>query len=663
MCGIAGILRAPNASPELRVEAVKPMLTALRHRGPDGEDSWIDRHAGLALGHRRLAIIDLSEAGRQPMASADGQLIITFNGEIYNFAALRRELAALGHRFRGGSDTEVMLRAIECWGLEPALQRFCGMFAFALWDRRKRVLHLARDRIGKKPLYVACLPGAILFASELKAFHTVPGFAPVIDRQAVASYLARGVVPDSACIYEGVFKLPPGATLSISARDLAEGADAASLKASCRRWWSLAEVAARGRKEPFLPIGEDLVSALDGLLRLTVRERMVADVPLGAFLSGGVDSSTVVALMQAQSERPVRTFTIAFGEPGYDESGDAARIARHLGTDHTEFKLSPAEAREVIPELPRIWDEPFADESQIPTLLVSRLARQEVTVALSGDGGDECFAGYQRHFRMARLAPLLAAPAGPRRAIAGALNHLSGPFMKRLAADLPMPERLRRTIEDGRLERLAGLLEAGDRHLYDSLTRLTDRRLARDAEAADATFAHLDDLVSRLVYRDMTGYLVDDILVKLDRATMATSLEGRCPILDHRIIEFAWHLPTAAKVRRGRGKWILREVLARYVPRSLFERPKQGFDVPIGAWLRGPLRAWAEELLSPSKLSRHDLLDVEGVRQCWAEHLDGRRDHSRILWAVLMLQAWLDEVSVQPVAAPVREFESKSLAE
>lgn len=658
MCGIAGIFRTPGAAPDLHVGAVGSMLATIAHRGPDGEGTWIDREAGIALGHRRLAIVDLSEGGRQPMLSEDGQLVVTFNGEIYNFLALRRELEAVGHRFRSTSDTEVLIRAVEAWGLEPALRRFCGMFAFALWDRRARVLHLARDRMGKKPLHVACLAGALAFASEIKALRTVPGFKARIDRQAVAGFLSRGVVDGNACIYEQVFKLPPGSRLSLTAADLARGADAATLASACRPWWSLGGTAERGRADLFEAGDDGLVSALDNLLRQVVGERMVADVPLGAFLSGGIDSAAVVALMQAQSARPVRTFTIAFDESGYDESPGASRVARHLGTDHTEFRLSPEEAIRTIPELPRIWDEPFADESQIPTLLISRLARRDVTVALSGDGGDECFGGYYRHFIVSRLAGLIAAPEPVRRAAAALVLGLSGRGARRIAGMLPLPGRVRRIMEGDSLIRLGRLMQGGEDGLYERLTRLSAispsqvRDRAEPPHAADP-----GDILSRMILRDMAGYLPDDILVKLDRATMAVSLEGRCPLLDHRVVEFAWRLPNRVKVRGGRGKWILREVLARYVPRALFEGPKRGFDVPVGAWLRGPLRAWAEDLLTPAMLARHDLLDAAVVRRCWSDHLAGRGDHSRILWAVLMLQAWLDEHARQAsgAAAPALE--------
>ncbi len=658
MCGIAGILLPPNAADTRALGAIKPMTASIRHRGPDSDGFWADHAAGIALGHRRLAIVDLSEAGHQPMLSASGRLVISFNGEVYNFATLRRELEDIGHRFRGSSDTEVMLCAIECWGLERALRRFTGMFAFGLWDREARMLHLARDRMGKKPLYVARIGRALVFASELKAIRAFPGFEARIDRQAVAAMLARGAMPDRCCIWQDVFKLPPGASLSVSADDMTGAPGTAALKAEVHQWWSLADVAERGRSAPFRASDAEIVEELDALLRLTVRERMVADVPLGAFLSSGIDSSTVVALMQAQSDRPVRTFTIGFQERGYDESAAAGDIARHIGTDHTELRLTPDEARDVIPELPRVWDEPFADWSQIPTLLVSRLARQDVTVALSGDGGDECFAGYARHFLAARFSSLLGMPPFVRRTAADILASLANGAGERLVGRLPASDRLRQSLRGDRLRRLSDLFAAnGDQDIYHRLTCVSPLSLAREPEVAEPDAPALDDLVSQLVFRDMAGYLTSDILVKLDRASMATSLETRCPLLDHRVVEFAWHLPTALKVRHGQGKWILRQVLARYVPPRLFERPKQGFDVPVCAWLRGPLRAWAGDLLSETRLRCHDLLDVAAVRACWEAHLSGRRDHALALWAVLMLEAWLDEVEGPPVSAAIEAFE------
>ena len=657
MCGIVGILLATHAADPRRLAAVGAMAGALHHRGPDGSDVWIDSGAGIALGHRRLAIIDLSDAGRQPMLSHGEGLVMTFNGEIYNFPGLRPELEALGHRFRGSSDTEVMLAAFESFGIEAALRKFAGMFALALWDRKERVLHLVRDRLGKKPLYVALVEGALLFASELKAIRVFPGFRPTVNTNALACVLHQGWLSDQHCIWKGVLKLPPGTMLSVRANDLDSG-DAERLRERIRCWWSLAEVAIAGQQHPLCLKAPELETELDRLLRIAVRQRMVADVPLGAFLSGGIDSSTVVALMQAQSSRPVRTFTIGFREARYDEAADAFQVARHLGTEHTEIRLTPEEARAVIPDLPRIWDEPFADESQIPTLLVARLARQHVTVALSGDGGDESFGGYARHFMSARLGPIFCLPSKPRRMAASALLALSPETWERLLRAVPLPVALRQTLSGENLQKLAHVLDVTDeRELYERLVRVSPRPATLDPMVADAdAVPPLADPVGRLMYRDMAGYLPGDILVKLDRASMAVSLEARCPLLDHRLVEFAWRLPTSVKIRRGQGKWLLRRVLRRYVPEALFERPKQGFNVPIGAWLRGPLRGWVEDLLAPPRLRREGFFDPGRVQACWQEHLSGRRDRACELWAILMVEAWLDAyLPLQATSAPPSE--------
>lgn len=651
MCGIVGILLAPDAANTKPLRAIGQMTTVLRHRGPDGEGFWTDREAGVAFGHRRLAIVDLSEAGRQPMHSASGRYAITFNGEIYNFRDLRRDLEGAGHHFRGASDTEVMLCAIESWGLDAALRRFAGMFAFGLWDLKTRTLHLARDRMGKKPLYVASTPEALIFASELKAFNSFPNFCPELNLDAAAAMLSKGWVPDDSCIWQGVFKLPPGSVLSVTAVEFAEARNGASLPDRIRHWWSLAEVAAKGRQEPIVGSDEELTTELDGLLRVAVQERMIADVPLGAFLSGGIDSAAVVALMQAQSTKPVRTFTVAFGEGGFDEAPHAAAVARHLGTDHTELYLSPAAARDVVPELPQIWDEPFADESQIPTLLVSRLARRHVTVALSGDGGDECFAGYARHFMAARLKQQQGLPSPLRQTLAASVDLLAHVAHHDVVTSLLLSGRARHAMRSDRLKRLARLLAAeNEDELYQRLTVSSVENFSRHKALAPISSApQLGDLLSRLLFDDMTGYLPGDILVKLDRASMANSLEGRCPILDHRVVEFAWRLPTDAKVRNGSGKWILRKLLDRYVPKRLTDRPKQGFDVPIGTWLKGPLSGWATDLLADLRLAKDGLFDVEKIDACWRDHADGRQDHSRDLWSVLMFQAWRKEAK-RPMA-------------
>jgi asparagine synthase (glutamine-hydrolysing) len=652
MCGIAGILLAPRAADPRRLAAVSAMAATLHHRGPDGSGIWIDSGAGIAFGHRRLAIVDLSEAGHQPMVSHGDGLVITYNGEVYNFAALRSELEALGHRFRGHSDTEVMLAAFESLGIETALQRFAGMFAFGLWDRRGRVLHLVRDRLGKKPLYVTLVEGALLFASELKALLAFPGFRPIVDTKALAMVLRHGFVPDQQCIWEGVFKLLPGTMLSVRAGDL-DASSPAGLQERIRGWWSLAETAERGQQNLHNLKDAEIETELDRLLRLAVRERMVADVPLGAFLSGGIDSCTVVALMQAQSSRPVRTFTIGYREAQYDEADDASRVAHHLGTEHTEFRLTPAEACAVIPELPRIWDEPFADESQIPTFLVAQLARKHVTVALSGDGGDENFGGYTRHFTAPRLVPILGLPLKPRRTAASALLLLRPEAQERLLRALPLPTTLRQLLSVSNLQKFVQVLGVVDeRELYERLTSLgSAAALAQGARDVDVP--PLPDLAARFMYRDMAGYLPGDILVKLDRASMAVSLEARCPLLDHRVVEFAWRLPTAVKVRNGKGKWLLRRVLSRYLPEALFERPKHGFDVPIGAWLKGPLRDWAEELLAKKRLRYKGFLDPDRVQACWHEHLIGARDRACELWAILMVEAWLSAAGELNTVAPM----------
>jgi len=647
MCGIAGILRRSKAFGSDPLLALHSMTAALWHRGPDGEGYWCDRQAGIALGHRRLAIIDLTEAGHQPMLCAEARYVITFNGEIYNFTELRSELEGQGVRFRGSSDTEIMLAAITGWGLEAALARFAGMFAFALWDRKARTLHFARDRLGKKPLYIAVTRDALAFASELKAIRELPGFAAELDETAAATMLTRGWVPDHHCIWKGVFKLPPGAMLSVSPHDITGPASVGDLKSRVRHWWRLADIAMRGREDPAKGSDEELADRLDELLRLAVRQRMIADVPLGSFLSGGIDSSLVVALMQAQSTKPVRTFTIAFADSRFDESSHASAVARYLGTDHSEHRLTPQAARDVIPELPRIWDEPFADESQIPTLLVSRLAREHVTVALTGDGGDEGFAGYARHFLAARLSLIQNLGWPLRRASGTCLSLLARGAQSAVAAGLPVSGRWQHALRSDRLQRLAHVLAApSGAEFYLRLSgRAGSGLMAAEAYGPEPIDLPDDDVVSRLLHEDATGYLPGDILVKLDRASMAVSLEARCPLLDHRVIEFAWQLPLTAKIRHGHGKWLLRRLLARYVPPELFNRPKQGFDVPVGAWLRGPLHEWASDLVADLCSQDDGFIDHARLETHWREHINGSRDHSSALWSLLMFQAWRNHAS------------------
>ena len=646
MCGITGFFDPDRrAGDDESTATVLRMADTLQHRGPDDRGAWVDAEAGLALGFRRLAIVDLSAEGHQPMVSASGRYVLAFNGEVYNHADLRRELVASGAApFRGQSDTEVMLAAFERWGPDRALERFVGMFAFALWDRRERILRLARDRIGEKPLYYGWAGGGLVFGSELKALRAYPGFSGEVDREALALYMRFGYVPAPHSIYRGIRKLPPGTSLTIDAgRTVAAGALPDPVP-----YWSARRAAEAGAAAPFEGTEAEAADRLEALLREAVGLQMVADVPLGAFLSGGVDSSTIVALMQAQSPRPVKTFTIGFEEAGYDEARYAKEVARHLGTEHTELYVTPAEAREVIPSLPTLYDEPFADSSAIPTYLVSRMARRQVTVSLSGDGGDELFGGYSWYPRTVQVwDKVRRLPRALRRTTAGALAAVEARRPRRPGG----AGRLARFVSPDRVGKLAALLghadEAEDVHWallsrWDGLPPVV-LGTAEAPPAPPGWEAHpgLGDVPRRLMLTDMLTYLPDDILAKVDRASMGVSLEARAPFLDHRVVEFALRVPTAMKIRDGHGKWLLRQVLYRHVPRELIERPKMGFTVPIGAWLRGPLREWAEELLDEGRLRREGFLDPGPIRRRWDEHLSGRRDRADDLWSALMFQAWL----------------------
>ena len=643
MCGFAGFWSSQAGRDDPAV--LREMTDVIAHRGPDDEGAWCDGAQGIALGFRRLSILDLSPLGHQPMASANDRFQIAFNGEIYNHLELRADLEAAGERFRGHSDTEVLLAAIVRWGLERTIARCAGMFAIALWDREANAISLVRDRFGEKPLYYAQIGGTLLFGSELKALRRHPVWRGTIDRNALALYFRHNYMPAPYTIYEGVRKVVPGTIVRIG------GAPAVDPRTTV--YWSSREAALAGMADPLAGDDSEILDGLESVLRHTIRQEMVADVPLGAFLSGGIDSSLVVALMQSESSRPVRTFTIGFHEKQFNEAEHARSVARHVGTDHTEAYVSPEEARAVIPRLPTLYDEPFADSSQIPTFLVAQLARRHVTVSLSGDGGDELFAGYGRYAaldrtwgRLSRLPSALRGSLGR-----GAFRMADGRFaagMQRGGALLP--GRVRRALAPASLRRVGQVLGATSpemlyREMISYWPRPSDLVLgATEPESVlsgSRHWASLGDVMNRAMYLDTVSYLPDDILVKVDRATMGVSLESRAPLIDHRVAEFAWRIPHRLKVRDGQQKWILRQLLYRHVPSSLIDRPKMGFGVPVAEWLRGALREWAEALLEPDRLQREGLLDPQLVTSTWREHMAGR-DRSGPLWGILMLQAWLE---------------------
>lgn len=642
MCGITGFWTDRPLGQQEALDTATAMAERLRHRGPNDAGAWADADGALALGHRRLSIVDLSAAGHQPMRSESGRYEVVLNGEIYNHTALRSELPAqpwLGH-----SDTETLLASIEHWGFEATLRKAIGMFAIALWDRQQRRLTLARDRLGEKPLYIARLSGALLFASELKAFDAWPGFAPAIDRGAVALLLRHNYIPAPYSIFEGVGKLPPATMLHV---------EGPSRIGTPQPYWSLREAAERGQREPFAGGDAAAADALEHRLDEAIALQRVADVPLGAFLSGGVDSSVVVALMQRQSATPVRTFTIGFDVAELNEAEHAKAVARHLRTDHTELYCSGQQALEVVPRLASMYCEPFSDSSQIPTFLVSQLARRHVTVALSGDAGDELFGGYTRYDRVPALWSSLSRVPWPlRRALGPAIQAVPtaawdgiGLALWRLSGR-PPPERI-----GDRAHKLAQMLKTRTPEAFyrdmNSHHPFPERVVIGAHEPATALnqsslWPARQSFDERMMFIDTISYLPDDILVKVDRAAMAVGLETRVPLLDHRLVEFAWSLPLRLKRRDGVGKWLLRQVLHRHVPRELIERPKIGFGVPLGDWLRGPLRPWAEHLLDERRLREQGLLDVAYVRRLWREQIEGQREWMYLLWDVLMLQAWLD---------------------
>jgi asparagine synthase (glutamine-hydrolysing) len=639
MCGIVGFWG--GAQSQLR-DVASRMAKAIESRGPDDEGVWVDNSTGLSLAHRRLSILDLSPAGHQPMVSPCGRYVLVYNGEIYNHHDLRRVLEAEGGAldWRGHSDTETLLAALRHWGVEGALHRVNGMFAFALWDAVERTLFLARDRMGEKPLYYGRVGSTFLFASELKALAMHPDWYGEVDRGALALFLRHSYVPAPWSIYQGIAKLSPAHYVTVRENGAQIGRP--------KSYWDLGAVAENGT---VAASGEEeaLADELDALLRDSVRRRMAADVPLGAFLSGGYDSSTVAALMQKQSERPVKTFTIGFHEAEYNEADAAAAVAKHLGTDHTELYVTSHEAMAIIPRLPAVYDEPFSDSSQIPTFLVSQLARKHVTVSLSGDGGDELFAGYNRHIVGPKIWSRTARLPWPlRRALGRTLGLFARADFERLASGLrgfmSIPQL------GLKLEKLTTALQARDEIAFYKDLASHWKRPENVLEGVREPETLLDQLEAmpnlpglreRMMFLDMMTYLPNDILTKVDRASMAVSLEVRVPLLDHRVVEFAWRVPSEYKCHHGRGKWLLRRVLYRYLPQSLMDRPKMGFGVPIGQWLRGPLREWAEALLEDRRLCAEGFFNPEPIRNIWVEHLSGKRDWAYHLWDVLMFEAWL----------------------
>jgi len=644
VCGICGFLDGRGlVTPEQFDRTIGSMADSLASRGPDGSGSWIDLGAGVAFGHRRLAILDLSSAGSQPMISGDGKLVITFNGEIYNFKEIRAELKVAGCSFRGESDTEVLLEACRVWGVNAAVPRLNGIFAFALWNRAERTLNLVRDHVGVKPLYWGQHGNFFMFASQIKALRAIPGWIPEIHSDALEAFLQLGYVPGSVAIYRDIYKLLPGSILTWKF----------GTTASVVKYWDFQSVAQSGLSNQ-LPVGtEEATSQLENVLRCAVKDQMVSDVPLGAFLSGGIDSSTVVALMQVQSSTRVKTFSIGFNERDLNEAEHAKAVARHLGTDHTEFYCEPRHALEIIPDLPEWFDEPFADPSQIPTYLLSAMSRREVTVALTGDGGDELFAGYTRYlqtnslYRATRWIPHL-------------FRHLGGAALKSVqplrwnALANALAPAIKFNNVGHKMHKLGDLL---DYKSADDLCRMRGTEgyepIVLGAKRANyfADFVNVPrnvDPISRLQIMESLSWLPEDVLAKVDRASMAVGLEARVPLLDRRVVEFAWRLPVAFKVRHNTGKWLLRKVLHRHVPPQLVEREKMGFGVPVGDWIRGPLRDWAEELLDQRKMRDDGILDPTIVHRRWAEHLSGARNWQNVLWHILMFQAWYRRWHVAP---------------
>ena len=637
MCGIAGFVnRECGYKKQDLISICRAMSDSLVHRGPDSSGIWVDGQLGIALGHRRLSILDLSELGNQPMVSSSGRYVIVLNGEIYNFQLIRKELESANCAFKGHSDTEVALAAIELWGIDTALSRFNGMFAFALWDRKERVLRLARDRLGEKPLYYGFARKDFVFASELKAIRAHPSFKPVVNRNAIALFLRHNYIPAPYTIYEGLHKLPAGNMLEI-------GSDFGVELPLPKPYWNLKTVIEKGLSNSFIRDEQALADQLESLLRDAVKIRMYSDVPLGVFLSGGIDSSLITALMQAQSTQPVRTFTIGFHETGFNEASYASKIAAHLGTAHTQLYVTSQDALKVIPRLSDIYDEPFADSSAIPTYLLSRLTRNYVTVALSGDGGDELFGGYNRYLWCTKLWNITSRiPKRARQGIQAVLRSIPANAwdgMPKLNVQA-LADKIHKISEVLPIENQQDLYYSLISHWKKPADIVNNSSEPLTAVTNPKSSIRNINSVERMMYTDLCSYLPDDILVKVDRASMASSLEARAVYLDYRVAELAWKIPFSLKIRGSATKWVLRKILDRYVPAGLVKRPKMGFAIPLHEWLRGPLKDWAEELLDEQKLKEDNFFNPAQIRIKWREHLSGKRNWQYHIWIILMFQAW-----------------------